>query len=950
MDIRLPDASPNADEREAVDTVLGPPRSAWDGGARGASRDAHVAYGGRARREERHLLLPCLQALQMRIGWISKGGLAYVCERLGVPPAEAWAVATFYGLLASGPRPRRVVHVCDDIACRARGAHGVLDAIRRVVGPEIDPARGASTANPAQAGWTRSPCLGLCDRGPAALVTEAGVTPIEVQAAEVDVARVRELLAAPLDTPAASADLRLPQHGNPSLRLLARVGVIDPESLAAYRAAGGYSALARALDMGPDAVIREVTAAKLVGRGGAAFPAGAKWEAVRAAPTTPRYLVCNADESEPGTFKDRVLMCGDPFAVIEAMTIAGFAAGCEKGFVYVRAEYPLASRRMEHAAAAARAAGLLGRDILGRGVDFEIELRRGAGAYVCGEETALFASIEGRRGEPRVKPPFPTEVGLFGKPTVVNNVETLVNVLPIVLEGGAAYARIGTAQSTGTRLFSVSGAVRLPGVYEVPLGTTLRALVGLAGGVPEGRTMRAVLLGGAAGSFIRPDELDIELSLEATRAAGTTLGSAVVMVFDDTIDLRETVVRIARFFREEACGQCVPCRVGTVRQEEALARIASGVPRGSVTTELQLLDEIGAGMREASLCGLGQTAYAAVESAIKRLGLFGPAPPALVLTPVAAPAVPRGAAHRSDVVEVSVDGRALRVAAGTTILEACQAQGIAIPTICHLKTLTPANVCRLCVVEIEGARALAPSCSRVVEPGMRLHTQSPRVRHARKIVLEMLASSVDLSAAPGLQPLLGAYGCDPARFGPTRPAHECDHGHAGHPAPVDPAVAASVAQPVKIDNDLYVRDYAKCVLCYRCVEACGTDHQNSFAIGVAGRGFEARISTEFAVPLPASACVYCGNCIAVCPTGALMAKDEFDLRAAGTYDEARQTTTDTICPYCGVGCTLRLHVQDGRIVKATSPFENTVTLGNLCIKGRFGWRFVNPSHDRSQPA
>ncbi|MCK6445677.1 MAG: 2Fe-2S iron-sulfur cluster-binding protein [Planctomycetes bacterium] len=279
---------------------------------------------------------------------------------------------------------------------------------------------------------------------------------------------------------------------------------------------------------------------------------------------------------------------------------------------------------------------------------------------------------------------------------------------------------------------------------------------------------------------------------------------------------------------------------------------------------------------------------------------------------------------------------------GTTILQAAREQGVDVPTLCYLETLQPANACRLCVVELEGARVLAPSCSRAVEPGMKVHTNSPRVRHARKFVLEMLGSSVDLSTAPELAQRMREYGAQPARFGEPEAPHDRDHALAGHHAEALVERAASVAQPVKVDNELYVRDYAKCVLCYKCVEACGDDHQNTFAIGVAGRGFDARISTEFDVPLPESACVYCGNCIAVCPTGALMATDEHELRARGEYDETRQTATDTICPYCGVGCTLRLHAQDGKLFKATSPLDNRITLGNLCIKGRFGWRFVQP--------
>jgi NADH-quinone oxidoreductase subunit F len=315
-------------------------------------------------------------------------------------------------------------------------------------------------------------------------------------------------------------------------------------------------------------------------------------------------------------------MEGDPFAVLESMTICAYATGCEQGYVYVRGEYPLAAERLEGAIDAARAAGLLGRDVMGRGLRFDVEIRRGAGAYICGEETAIFNSIEGFRGEPRNKPPFPVEVGLFGKPTVVNNVETLVNVLGIVLEGGAAYARIGTPQSTGPKLFCVCGSVERPGVYEVEFGATLRDLLALAGGVLRGRRAQAILLGGAAGSFVRGDELDIPLTFEGARAAGVTLGSGVVMVFDDSVDLTSILLRIAAFFRDESCGQCVPCRIGTVRQEEALQRIATGRVCGSAAAELDLLDEIGRAMKDASICGLGQTAYGAVESAARRLHLF----------------------------------------------------------------------------------------------------------------------------------------------------------------------------------------------------------------------------------------------------------------------------------------------------------------------------------------
>jgi predicted molibdopterin-dependent oxidoreductase YjgC len=294
-------------------------------------------------------------------------------------------------------------------------------------------------------------------------------------------------------------------------------------------------------------------------------------------------------------------------------------------------------------------------------------------------------------------------------------------------------------------------------------------------------------------------------------------------------------------------------------------------------------------------------------------------------------------------VELEIDGQAVRAREGETILEACRRQGHDIPTLCYLETLTPVNACRVCMVEVEGSRVLVPSCARKVEDGMVVRTASERVRHSRKMVLEFLASSVDLSTTPDVARWIEEYAADPARYGPAAPpaaAGERDHARAGHHHAGDGQTAATVAQPVKVDNDLYVRDYSKCILCYKCVEGCGSDWQNTFAIAVAGRGFDARIATEFAVPLPDSACVYCGNCIAVCPTGALMFKSEHDRRADGTWDESAQTQTDTICPYCGVGCNITLHVQDNEIVKVTSPLDHDITSGNLCIKGRFGFQHV----------
>ena len=540
MDIRTTGGPATGEEMAAVDALLGPAEPVHH----------HLAYGGRIARTQRHLLLPVLHAIQDRVGWVSRGALEYACRRLSIPPAEAYGVVSFYARFALEPRGTEMVHVCDDVVCQLAGAQ---------VG------QGARPVN----------CLGLCDRAPATLVERAGMSHEEIQTA-------------------AKQPVRHVQS-----RLLRRVDVVDPESLDSYREHGGLVALRKARELGPDKVIHELIESGLVGRGGAAFPTGRKWQSVAIAPVRPHYLVCNADESEPGTFKDRVLMEGDPFAIVEAMAIAALAAACEKGYIYIRAEYPLARKRVENAVAQARAAGLLGIDV---------EVRRGAGAYICGEETALFNSIEGKRGEPRNKPPFPVQAGLFGKPTLVNNVETLVNVLDII-----------NGEFTDTRLFCVSGQILQPGVYEVPMGTPLRSvLMDYAGGLLPGRTLQAVLLGGAAGSFLTPAQIDVPLSFDGTRAIGATLGSGAVIVFDNTADMKLALLRIARFFRDESCGQCVPCRVGTKRQEEILERMLAA-SNGDARADVMLLSDIAQAMRDASICGLGQTAANAIASGLTQL-------------------------------------------------------------------------------------------------------------------------------------------------------------------------------------------------------------------------------------------------------------------------------------------------------------------------------------------
>ncbi|MEW6154115.1 MAG: NADH-ubiquinone oxidoreductase-F iron-sulfur binding region domain-containing protein [Actinomycetota bacterium] len=582
MDLHFNRAEATPAEREAVASVAGP------AGPGGGAMDGVGGVDGR-----RHLLLPALLAVQKAVGWVSPGAVNELGRRLSVPPADVWGVATFYALISTEPGPPATVHLCEDLACRLAGAAEVAAALDRAGTP-----------------WRPSPCLGRCDRPSAAFVQHTGTRPDSVfapAAAATLTSDASGAAAEPVVGPSGEGGRGATAVYAPGgAHLLARVAGGGAMSLDVYREAGGYRALARAVELGPAGTVAEVTASGLSGRGGAGFPTGLKWQAVAAAPVRPHYLVANGDESEPGTFKDRVLMERDPFAVVEAMTVAAFATGCQRGYAYVRGEYGEAAGALERAAAEARGAGLLGADVMGAGFDFDFEVRRGGGAYICGEETALINSIEGRRGEPRNKPPYPTEVGLFGKPTVVNNIETLANVVRVLAEGGPVFA------ATETRLFSVSGRVARPGLYELGHDVTLAGLLGRAGAA----SLRAVLVGGAAGTFVRADQTAFALTPAGARAAGAALGSGVVMAFGEGDDLGDAVRRITAFFRDESCGQCVPCRVGTVRQEESLARLAAGAGAAEYTSERALLDDLAAVMRDASICGLGQTAPSALQSAL----------------------------------------------------------------------------------------------------------------------------------------------------------------------------------------------------------------------------------------------------------------------------------------------------------------------------------------------
>ncbi len=545
---------------------------------------------------DRSDLLPALHAAQSIYGYLPEPVTAEIGRLLNVPLADVYGVIDFYTMFYREPVGETVIQICTDPACALAGSDSVLEATCR----HLDITLG-DISQDGKYSVESAPCLGLCDHAPAVLVGDKAIS-------QADPTRVSEWID--------GESTRSGGHIGGDLRILTANcgrGVATP--LREYEAGGGYAGLRAALKLTPERVIGEIKASGLVGRGGAAFPTGIKWEGAAAAINQPKYTVCNADESEPGTFKDRVLMEGDPHRVIEGLAISAYAVGAHQGYIYIRGEYLTALKALEQAVAEAREAGYLGANILDSGFDFEVEIRRGAGAYICGEETALFESIEGKRGFPRVKPPFPTTHGLFGKPTVINNVETLCNV-PLIIEGGAQkYRGLGTEESPGPKLFCISGDVARPGVYEVPFGITLRHLIfELAGGIRGDHALQAILFGGAAGVFATSKVLDVQLSFEDLNAAGLTLGSGVVMVFDQSRDLRDVLKRLARFFAHESCGKCYPCQLGTQRQHEILERIANDNPKPG---DFERLSDVGWTMADASLCGLGQTAASAVLSAMK---------------------------------------------------------------------------------------------------------------------------------------------------------------------------------------------------------------------------------------------------------------------------------------------------------------------------------------------
>ena len=551
-------------------------------------------------------LLPALHAAQSIYGWIAEPVAAEISRGLNVPLAEVHGVIEFYSMFYNQPVGQTIVRVCADPACAARGADEVLAAACRKAGVD----RPGETSADGRYTVERSTCLGLCNTGVGVCVTHQHDGRFHTASyGNTRPYTVNELLAG---HGRAAEDY----VGGDVCIVTALCGRGHTATLLEYEAAGGMQALRRVLEQSltPQQAIDQLKQSGLLGRGGAAFPAWIKWESAMKAPPTPKYFVINADESEPGTFKDRVLLEGDPCRIIEGAVIGAYTIGAHQAYIYIRGEYPRAIDCMRRAIEQCQSAGYLGRNILGSGCDLDLEIRSGAGAYICGEETALFESIEGKRGFPRMKPPFPAEQGLFGKPTVINNVETLAKIPYIFTHGAAAFQRLGTERSTGPKLFCLSGDVVRPGLYEVPFGVTLRHLVeDLAGGVTGGQ-LQAILLGGAAGGFATAQELDVKMTFEDLRARGLPLGSGAVMVFNDKRDRRDIVLRLGRFFAHESCGKCYPCQMGTQRQYEILQRIAAGQTQPD---DAARLSDIGWTMSDASICGLGQSASWAVQSAMK---------------------------------------------------------------------------------------------------------------------------------------------------------------------------------------------------------------------------------------------------------------------------------------------------------------------------------------------
>lgn len=535
-------------------------------------------------------LLEVLKQTQEIEGYLSPEVITDVAQALKTPASRAYGVASFYSMLALRPRPKNVLRVCNGPVCWLCGSDKVHQAIEAQIQEHPD--------------WTveSTSCLGLCDRAPAVLVNDEQAGPISLdRAGEL----FQDWRGRPTDySHARPGELRV---------MMVKAGQIDPDSLVSALQHGAYCGLSQALARSPEEVLTEVETSGLAGRGGAGFPVGRKWRFVAQANRTPKYIICNADESEPLIFKDRVLIDTNPHQILEGMAIAGYACGAEEAFIYIRGEYEHQARRLERAIQQAEAAGILGDHVQGSAFSFHVHVHRGAGAYICGEETALIESLEGKRGEPRLRPPYPPSFGYHGYPTLVNNVESYAAVPAILCNGGKWYRSLSNAQIPGTKMYMVLGHVQRPGLFEAPFGLTLRQVIeDYGGGMLPGSTFQFALTGGAAGTIVPPQLLDIPIDY-ASGSKGVTLGAGAFLICDQSVSPVAFLSELLRFFSHESCGKCTPCRVGTHRSLQILTRLTAGQGQPGDVAELHALAE---NLLDASFCGLGQSVYTPMKSAL----------------------------------------------------------------------------------------------------------------------------------------------------------------------------------------------------------------------------------------------------------------------------------------------------------------------------------------------
>jgi NADH-quinone oxidoreductase F subunit len=557
-------------------------------------------------------LLPVLQEAQKILGHIPREMQDVIAMDLNVPPSQVFGTMSFYSMFAWQPKGRYTVLVCQSPPCHVQGGENILQALQEELGVDL----GGTTPDKLFTLETTA-CLGACEVAPAMQINE-------VVHGNLTREKIREVLAAYREgkepeyrqLPYSTRDLREFKKSPDTLVLLDNVGEIDPLKIEDYLARGGYEALKKAVTaMTPEEVIEEVKTSGLRGRGGAGFPTGLKWSFTRPLAASPKYIICNADEGEPGTFKDRYLLEGDPHKVLEGMALAGYAVGAHKGYIYCRGEYYLARHRLQHAVAQATAQGYLGDNLWGRDFSFTVEIRSGSGSYVCGEETALIESLEGKRGFPRLKPPFPGVSGLLKQPTVVNNVETLACVPAIINRGGAWYKNLGTPDTPGTKIYQIIGRVRTPQLVEAQTGLSLRELLeGYGGGLGAGSTFKMCQTGGASGGLVTAASLDVPLDFGSLAAVGGALGSGTMLVMDESVCVVDFLRSVAHFFAHESCGQCTPCREGTHWLLETLNRITEG--RGQ-EGDLPFLEKLAANLMDASFCPLGQSAPIPLLSALR---------------------------------------------------------------------------------------------------------------------------------------------------------------------------------------------------------------------------------------------------------------------------------------------------------------------------------------------